>query len=372
MASMRELLEWMVRSTASDLYLTVDSPAMCRIEGELQPFNQTFLAVSDIDQFITKILTPAQRDEFVREHELNLGIAEDGLGRFRVNVFRQRNAPGIVIRRISSDIPTIDMLGLPAPVKELAVSKRGLVLVVGATGSGKSTTLAAMIDHRNATMSGHIVSIEDPIEFVHAHKKSLVTQREVGIDTASFQSALKNALRQAPDVILLGEVRDSATMEAAVSFAETGHLCLATLHSNNCSQAIERVMNFFPVERHPQIYMQLGLNLRGVVGQRLIPAVDGRRAVVCEVLLDSPRVRDLIMKGEVAEIREAMEKGSVSGMQTFDQDLYHLYDRGRISLEHALAHADSPNNLRLRISLARNGDNPAGSLDPGPALKMMQ
>lgn len=371
MVALRNLLEWMVTSKASDLYLTVGSPAMCRIEGELQAFDQTLLTAPIIEGMLQGVLTVAQEAEFAREHELNLGFVEEGLGRFRFNLFQQRNAPGIVIRRISSEIPTIDMLGLPASIKELAMSRRGLVLVVGATGSGKSTTLAAMVDHRNSNMSGHIVTIEDPIEFVHTHKKSIVSQREVGIDTASFQSALKNALRQAPDVILLGEVRDSATMEAAVSFAETGHLCLATLHSNNASQAIERVMNFFPTERHPQIYMQLSLNLRGIVGQRLIPAVDGRRAVVCEVLLDSPRVRDLIMKGQIAEVREAMEKSGVVGMQTFDQGLHNLLDRGVVSLEQALAHADSPNNLRLRVSLARSKGEAQELQQPEPVLKMM-
>jgi twitching motility protein PilU len=369
---MFDLLQWMVARKASDLYLTVNSPAMGRIEAELQPFNSESLTAHDIEELLSAFLTPEQRDEFTRDHELNLGITEGQLGRFRVNLFQQRNVPGVVVRRISSDIPTIDTLGLPASLKDLSITRRGLVLVVGATGSGKSTTIAAMVDHRNATMSGHIVTIEDPIEFIHTHKRSIVSQREVGIDTASYQTALKNALRQAPDVILLGEVRDSATMEAAVNFAETGHLCLATLHSNNSSQAIERVMNFFPVERHAQIYMQLSLNLRGIVGQRLIPAVDGSRTVVCEVLLDSPRVCDLIIKGQIADIREAMEKSSVAGMQTFDHDLYALYDRGVISLEQALAHADSPNNLRLRVSLARDGKTADDTSQGAPVLKVMQ
>jgi twitching motility protein PilU len=258
----------------------------------------------------------------------------------------------MVIRRVKAEVSSLEELDLPSILREITMSKRGLVLVVGATGSGKSTTLAAMVDHRNATESGHIITIEDPIEFVHRHKKSIVTQREVGFDTHSFQSALKNTLRQAPDVILIGEIRDTETMEAAVTFAETGHLCLGTLHSNNANQAIERIMNFFPLERHAQIYLQLSLNLRSIISQRLIPSLDGKRIAALEILMDTPRVRDLIKKGDVDILKEAMEQGVQSGCQTFDQALFMLYKDGKISLDQALINADSANNLRLKIKLA--------------------
>jgi twitching motility protein PilU len=266
----------------------------------------------------------------------------------------------MVIRRVKAEVSTLEELGLPDILKEIAMSKRGLVLVVGATGSGKSTTLAAMVDHRNATESGHIITIEDPIEFVHRHKESIVTQREVGFDTHSFQAALKNTLRQAPDVILIGEIRDTETMEAAVTFAETGHLCLGTLHSNNANQAIERIMNFFPLERHAQIYLQLSLNLRSIISQRLIPSLDGKRVAALEILMDTPRVRDLVKRGDVDILKEAMEQGVQEGCQTFDQALFMLYKEGQIGLDQALINADSANNLRLKIKLAGlKGDDEA-------------
>jgi len=258
----------------------------------------------------------------------------------------------MVIRQIKSTIPTLEELRLPAILKDVSMTKRGLVLVVGATGSGKSTSLAAIIDHRNANQAGHIVTIEDPIEFVHVHKKSIVTQREIGVDTGSYQAALKNALRQAPDVVLIGEIRDTETMQAAITFAETGHLCLATLHSNNANQAMERIMNFFPPERHKQIYLQLSLNLRAILSQRLVKTVEGSRVAAVEILLGSPRIKDLIHKGEIAEIKEAMEKSSTIGMQTFDHHLFELYKANTISLDEAIRNADSANNLRLRIKLA--------------------
>jgi twitching motility protein PilU len=258
----------------------------------------------------------------------------------------------MVIRRVKAEVSSLAELDLPDILKEITMSKRGLVLVVGATGSGKSTTLAAMVDYRNVTESGHIITIEDPIEFVHRHKKSIVTQREVGFDTHSFQSALKNTLRQAPDVILIGEIRDTETMEAAVTFAETGHLCLGTLHSNNANQAIERIMNFFPLERHAQIYLQLSLNLRSIISQRLIPSLDGKRVAALEILMDTPRVRDLIRKGDVDILKEAMEQGVQEGCQTFDQAIFMLYKEGKISFDQALINADSANNLRLKIKLA--------------------
>ena len=259
---------------------------------------------------------------------------------------------GLVIRRIKADIMSIDDMGLPSILKDITMTKRGLVLVVGATGSGKSTTLAAMIDHRNTHEAGHIITIEDPIEFVHRHKESIVTQREVGSDTHSFQAALKNTLRQAPDVILIGEIRDTETMEAAITFAETGHLCLGTLHSNNANQAIERIMNFFQLERHEQMYLQLSLNLRSIVSQRLIPSVEGKRVAALEILMDTPRIKDLIKRGEVDSLKEAMEQGVQEGCQTFDQALFALYRDGKITLDQALVNADSANNLRLKIKLA--------------------
>jgi twitching motility protein PilU len=283
---------------------------------------------------------------------MNMAMSLPGVSRFRVNIFQQRGSVGMVIRRIKAEVMSLDELGLPDILKDIVMSKRGLVLMVGATGSGKSTSLAAMIDHRNLTEHGHIITIEDPIEFVHRHKKSIVTQREVGFDTHSFQNALKNTLRQAPDVILIGEIRDTETMEAAITFAETGHLCLGTLHSNNANQAIERIMNFFPLERHAQIYLQLSLNLRSIVSQRLVPSVDGKRTAALEVLIDTPRIKDLIKKGEVDTLKEGMEQGIQEGCQTFDQALFELYKNGKITLEQALVNADSANNLRLKIKLA--------------------
>jgi twitching motility protein PilU len=273
----------------------------------------------------------------------------------------------MVIRRIKADVLSLDEMGLPSILKDVVMTKRGLVLVVGATGSGKSTSLAAMIDHRNANEAGHIITIEDPIEFVHRHKESVVSQREVGFDTLSFQAALKNTLRQAPDVILIGEIRDTETMEAAIVFAETGHLCLGTLHSNNANQAIERIMNFFPPERHAQIYMQLSLNLRAIISQRLIPSIDGRRAAAVEILLDTPRIKDLIRKGEIEALKEGMEHGIQEGCQTFDQALFALYKEGKIELDQALINADSANNLRLKIKVAGSSTDETANGNAMPA-----
>jgi twitching motility protein PilU len=284
--------------------------------------------------------------------EMNMAMSLPGVSRFRVNIFQQRGSVGMVIRRIKADVMSIEQMGLPSILGDIVMTKRGLVLVVGATGSGKSTSLAAMIDHRNSNEAGHIITIEDPIEFVHRHKTSIITQREVGFDTHSFQAALKNTLRQAPDVILIGEIRDTETMEAAITFAEMGHLCPGTLHSNNANQAIERIMNFFPSERHAQIYLQLSLNLRSIVSQRLIPSVDGKRVAALEILMDTPRIKDLIKKGEVDTLKQAMEQGIQEGCQTFDQALFALYRDGVINLDQALINADSANNLRLKIKLA--------------------
>ena len=355
MLDITKLLSVMVEHEASDLYLTVESPPMYRISGTLRPAGNRCLLNTDTEALAYSIMNDRQQKEFVATNEANLALYYPALGRFRVNVFRQRGSMGVVIRQIKARIASIDDMQLPQVLKDVAMTKRGLVLVVGATGSGKSTTLAAMIDYRNANSAGHIISIEDPIEFVHAHKRSIVTQREIGMDTESYHAALKNSLRQAPDVILIGEVRDLETMEAAVTFAETGHLCLATLHSNNANQAMERVMNFFPAERHAQLYLQLSLNLRGIVSQRLVRTADDGRIAAVEILLDSPRVKDLIHKGQIAEIKEAMEKSTNLGMQTFDQALYDLYKANKISLEEALKNADSANNLRLRVKLDEEG-----------------
>jgi twitching motility protein PilU len=339
----------MVDRSGSDLYLTADSPPVVRVEGVNHTLDGEPLAPTEVEALANSLMTERQRAAFEEEMEMNLGISSSKLGRFRVNVFRQRGAVGVVVRTIKTQIPTIDELGLPVVLKDIVHTKRGLVLITGATGSGKSTTLAAMIDWRNQTTDGHIVTVEDPIEFMHPHKRCLITQREIGFDTHSYEAALKNTLRQAPDVILIGEVRDRETMEAAITFADTGHLCLATLHSNNANQAIERIMNFFPVERHAEIFLQLSLNLRAIVSQRLIPGVNGVRVAALEILIDTPYVKDLIKKGEVDTIKEAMERSTQEGGQTFDQALFELYSAGRVDAEEALANADSANNLRIQM-----------------------
>jgi twitching motility protein PilU len=350
--NIHEFFTVMVEQEASDLYLTVARPPMYRIDGELRAIGEQPFTPDDLRDLGQAILNEKQKREFAESLEMNLAMSLPDVARFRVNMFQQRGSVGMVIRRIKADVMSIDEMGLPSMLKDIVMTKRGLVLVVGATGSGKSTSLAAMIDHRNANEAGHIITIEDPIEFVHRHKKSVVTQREVGFDTLSFQAALKNTLRQAPDVILIGEIRDTETMEAAIVFAETGHLCLGTLHSNNANQAIERIMNFFPGERHAQIYLQLSLNLRAIVSQRLIPSLNGKRVAALEILMDTPRLKDLIKKGEVDALKEGMEQGIQEGCQTFDQALFTLYKDRQISLENALANADSANNLRLKIKLA--------------------
>lgn len=352
-----KLLEVMVEHEASDLYLTIDSQPMYRIHGSVRPAGSKKLGPEQTEDLARSIMNDKQLAEFDNTNEVNLGLYFPDLGRFRVNVMRQRGAVAIVIRQIKAEPPTFDDTDLPEVLKKVALTKRGLVLVVGATGSGKSTSLAAMIDFRNRNTAGHIITVEDPIEFSHKHQKSIISQREVGLDTISYHAALKNALRQAPDVILIGEIRDTETMEAALTFAETGHLCLATLHSNNANQAMERVINFFPHERHKQIYQQLSLNLRGIISQRLIPTINKQRVAAVEILLDSPRVKDLILKAEIAELKEAMEKGVTMGMQTFDQHLFQLYKSNQISLEEALKNADSQNNLRLKVKLSEKDGN---------------
>jgi len=348
---MSDFLTVMVEKKASDVYLTVASPPMYRIEGIIQPVGDHTFTPQDLETLAKSIMNERQWQQFNERLEMNLAVSLPRVSRFRVNVFRQRGSVGMVVRRVKVEIQSVHELGLPPVLKEIAMTKQGLVLVVGATGSGKSTTLAAMIDHRNSNSPGHIISVEDPIEFVHRHKRCIVNQREVGFDTHSFQEALKNAMRQAPDVILVGEIRDSETMEAAITFADTGHLCLGTLHSTNANQSFERILNFFPSDRHPQILMQLSLNLRSIVSQRLIPSVDGKRVVAVEILMDTPRVKDLIKKGDVDLLKEAMEQGIQEGCQTFDQALFTLYKEGKISLEQALVNADSANNLRIKIKM---------------------
>ncbi len=302
-----------------------------------------------------------QIEEFEREMEMNMAIAVPDSGRFRVNVFKQRGEVGVVIRAIRSTIPSIEELQLPQVLKNIIMAPRGLVLIVGSTGAGKSTTLASMIDHRNTTTSGHILTIEDPIEYLHRHKKSIVNQREVGLDTHSFNAALKNAMREAPDVILIGEIRDAATMEAAIAFAETGHICLATLHSNNADQTIERILNFFPEGAHKNVLMNLALNLKAVVSQRLVIGVDGRRMPAAEVLINTPMIRDLLRRGQVHEIKMAMEESLEDGMQSFDQCLFRLYKEGKIEMEEALKAADSRDGLALKFRLSEGG---TGEHDP--------
>jgi twitching motility protein PilU len=366
--TMRSLLDHMVKVDASDLYLTAESPPVFRIDGVGYPAKVT-LDGDMIAAMADSLLTPPQQSEFVAKLEMNLALA-NGPARFRVNLFRQRGAVGMVVRLVRTKIKSLAELGMPPILSTIMRSKRGLILVVGGTGSGKSTTLAGMIDDRNRTATGHIITIEDPVEFVHQHQQCIVTQREVGIDTLSYRDALKNTLRQAPDVILIGEIRDSQTMESAIEFAETGHLCLATLHANNANQAIERVLNFFPHERQHEIKLQLSLNLRGIISQRLVPSLIGNgRAAALEILLDTPRIKDLIKKGEIESIKDAMEQGANEGCCSFDQALFELVTLGRIDETEALKAADSPNNLRLQIDRYRRS---GGAPSDEPQLRLVQ
>jgi len=347
-----DMLARMAEKKASDLFITAGVAPCIKVNGRLYPIDETPLTPERVRELVLSVMSDAQRKEFVHTHECNFAISSRGVGRFRVSAFYQRNLVGMVLRRIESKIPTIEELQLPTIINELAMTKRGLIIFVGATGTGKSTSLAAMIGYRNRNASGHIITIEDPIEYVHQHIKSIVTQREVGIDTESYEIALKNTLRQAPDVILIGEIRTRETMQHAVTFAETGHLCLATLHANNANQALDRIQNFFPADARDQLWMDLSLNLKAMIAQQLIPTVDGqgRRAAV-EVLINTPLVADLIRKGEVHSLKELMERSTELGMQTFDQSLYQLYCDGVISYENAMQYADSQNNLRLMIKL---------------------
>lgn len=351
------LLALMAEKNASDLFLTAGIPPSIKLNGRIVPVTSTPLSPEKARETILGTMNEMQRKEFAETKELNFAISARGIGRFRASAFYQRNLAGMVLRRIETKIPQIDELGLPEIIKELAMTKRGLVIFVGATGAGKSTSLASMIGHRNRNSKGHIISIEDPIEFIHQHQGCVVTQREVGIDTESFETALKNTLRQAPDVIMIGEVRTRETMDHAIAFAETGHLCLCTLHANNANQALDRIIHFFPADRHSQLWMDLALNLRAVVAQQLIPTPDGNGRRAClEVLINTPLAQDLIRKGLVHELKPLMKKSTELGMQTFDQALYELYDSGEITYEDALAHADSANDLRLMIKLASETD----------------
>jgi len=351
-----KLLRFMVEKGASDAFITAGVAPSLKINGKVMPVSDVSLTGEQTHAIVTGVMSPAQRAEFEAHHECNFAVARDDIGRFRASAFYQRNLCGMVLRRIETIIPTIEQLNLPPIIRDLAMTKRGLVIFVGATGTGKSTSLAAMIGYRNKNSTGHIISIEDPIEFIHEHQGCIVTQREVGIDTESFGVALKNTLRQAPDVIMIGEVRTQETMEQAITFAETGHLCLCTLHANNANQALDRIQHFFPVERHNQVWMDLSLNLRGMVAQQLVPTRDGKsRHAVIEVLLNSPLVSDMIRKGEVHGIKELMSRSNEQGMQTFDQALFKLVRDGVIDEDKALAHADSRNDLRLMIKLHADG-----------------
>ncbi len=366
---LKDLLKYMVEKDASDIYLTEGVSPMFRIEGVVGHYGEEMLTGAETAAIATAIMSEKQRKIFEAEQEMNLALHYPELGRFRVNIFFQRGCIGLVIRQIKVKLKTIDDLNLPQILKDVVMTKRGLVLLVGPTGSGKSTTLAAMIDYRNENHPGHIITIEDPIEFIHMHKKSVITQREVGIDTHSFFNALKNTLRQAPDVIIIGEIRDTETMEDAIAFAETGHLALGTLHANSSNQALERILNFFPVERHLQIFMQLSLNMRAIVSQRLIPSSSGKRVAAFEILLDTPRVKDLVLKGEVGLLKEAMANGVQEGMQTFDEHIHQLFSEGLIGYENAIAFADSPNDLRLRIKMNEIKDKPYTRSEPSFRLK---
>jgi twitching motility protein PilU len=349
-------LEILAKKDGSDLFLATGAPPCAKFQGQLKPIASGSLGPGEIKKIAYDIMDPTQQEEFERELEMNLAMSIPGVGRFRVNIFVQRNEVGIVARNIVTEIPNHKDLGLPEVLLDVVMAKRGLVLFVGGTGSGKSTSLAALIDHRNSNSGGHIITIEDPIEYVHKHKKSIVNQREVGVDTRNWQAALKNTLRQAPDVILIGEVRDRETMEHALAFAETGHLAISTLHANNANQALDRIINFFPEERRPQLLMDLSTNIRGFVSQRLIPTVDGKRCAAIEIMLGTPMIADLILKGELEGIKEIMEKSENLGMRTFDSALFHLYQEGKITEAEAIKNADSQNNVRLRIKFAKEGE----------------
>ncbi|QKT04243.1 PilT/PilU family type 4a pilus ATPase [Ectothiorhodospiraceae bacterium 2226] len=361
------LLKLMVHKNGSDLFITAGMPPSMKVNGRVVPVSQNTLTARQAREIVVGLMNDDQKAEFEATRECNFAISASGVGRFRVSAFVQRNMPGMVLRKIETQIPTIESLRLPPVISELAMTLRGLVIFVGGTGTGKSSSLAAMIGYRNKNASGHIITIEDPIEFLHQHGGCIITQREVGLDTMSFEAALKNTLRQAPDVIVIGEIRTRETMDYAIAFAETGHLCLATLHANNANQALDRIINFFPEDRRSQLLNDLSLNLKAVVAQQLIPTPDGSgRVPAVEVLINTPLVSDLIRRAEVHEIKEVMAKSGEQGMQTFDQALYTLYMDGKISYEDAITHADSANSLRLMVKL---GTTHGDAVEMGEALK---
>jgi len=363
-ADFNSYLKLMVHKKASDLFITAGLPPSIKIAGRIGPITKEALTAQQSRDLVLSVMTPSQREEFEKTHECQFAISLAGVGRFRVSCFYQRSHVGMVLRRIEGKIPTTEELNLPPIIKQLAMTKRGIIIFVGATGTGKSTSLASMIGYRNQNSTGHIITIEDPIEYVHSHAGCIVTQREIGIDTDSWENALKNTLRQAPDVIMIGEVRTRETMEHAIAFSETGHLCLCTLHANNANQAMDRIINFFPEDRRSQLFMDLSLNLKGVVAQQLIPTPDGKgRRVAIEVMLGTPLISDYIRKGEVHKLKDVMKDSTNLGMCTFDQSLVALYHAGEISYEDALRYADSANEVRLKIKLAQGGD--AASLAQG-------
>ncbi|MAY42240.1 MULTISPECIES: PilT/PilU family type 4a pilus ATPase [unclassified Neptuniibacter] len=349
----KDYLTILAKRDGSDLYLTTGAPPCAKFEGKLTPLSKEPYKPGEIEAIARSLMDEQQQAAFEEELEMNLAYSIPKVARYRINIFKQRNQYSLVARNIKADIPKMEDLGLPSTLKDVIMEKRGLVLFVGATGSGKSTSLAALIDHRNRNSGGHIITIEDPIEFVHNHRKSLINQREVGVDTRNFHNALKNALRQAPDVILIGEIRDQETMEQCLTYAETGHLAISTLHANNANQAIDRIINFFPQARHKQIFHDLALNLKAIISQRLIPTIDGKRCAAIEILLGTSTIQELIMKGEIKEIKEVMSKASdATGMQTFDDSLYKLFKQEKITQDQALINSDSANDMRLRMNLA--------------------
>jgi len=369
---LKDLLLILARRDGSDIYLSTGAPPCGKFQGVLRMLDKEPLSPGRVKEIAYSVMDAAQTAEFEKTLEMNLAVSEAGVGRFRINIFRQRGEISMVIRNIKTEIPTVADLGLPEVLTRVIMEKRGLILFVGGTGSGKSTSLAALIDHRNTNSGGHIITIEDPIEFVHRHKRSVINQREVGVDTLSYADALKNTLRQAPDVILIGEIRDRETMEHALAFAETGHLAISTLHANSANQALDRIINFFPEERRSQLLTDLSSNLRAFVSQRLIPTVDGKRVAAIEILLHSPMVETLIKRGEMGGLKETMEKSTGLGMQTFDQALYALHQAGKITFDEAIKNADSANNLRLRITLSDGAPAASRSSGSGLSLEMLE
>ncbi|RJG42413.1 PilT/PilU family type 4a pilus ATPase [Motilimonas pumila] len=365
-----DMLKILAHNDGSDLYLSTGAPACAKFQGVLKPIDKTRFESGDIAAIANSIMDSEQKLAFEHDLEMNLALSINKVGRFRINIFKQRNEVSIVARNIKMDIPKFEDLKLPEILKDVIMTKIGLVLFVGGTGSGKSTSLAALIDHRNSNVGGHIITIEDPVEYVHQHKKSIINQREVGVDTRSFHAALKNTLRQAPDVILIGEIRDRETMEHALAFAETGHLAISTLHANNANQALDRIINFFPEERRPQLLNDLGNNLRAFVSQRLVPTIEGKRCAAVEVMLGSPTIRDMVQRGDFTQLKEVMEKSKELGMKTFDMALFDLAIEGRISEEEAIKFSDSPNNLRLRFKLHHKGEGEEATMTTSSGLSL--